>query len=161
MKALSLRQPWAHAVIHLGKRIENRDWRGCSYRGEILIHASKNVGTRAEFDGAVETIRDVTGLVPEMCLGFAEERGGRWVPSRELWLGGIVGRARIIGTIDDERGLQEASVDISNKDTCSGGWLFEQREWWMGGFALVLTDVEPLPFKPCAGSLGFFEVEYP
>lgn len=40
MKALSLTQPWAHAVVHLGKRVENRDWPGCSFRGPFLIHAS-------------------------------------------------------------------------------------------------------------------------
>ena len=27
MKALSIRQPWAWAILHAGKDIENRDWR--------------------------------------------------------------------------------------------------------------------------------------
>lgn len=58
MKALSLTQPWAHAVVHLGKRVENRDWRGCSFRGPFLIHASKSVGTIADFDETIGTILD-------------------------------------------------------------------------------------------------------
>ncbi len=30
--------------------------------------------------------------------------------------------------------------------------------WYAGGFALVLADVEPVPFIPWRGSLGFFDV---
>lgn len=39
MKALSLMQPWAWAVVKNLKPIENRKW-PTKYRGEILIHAS-------------------------------------------------------------------------------------------------------------------------
>jgi hypothetical protein len=39
LKVLSVRQPWAHAIIHLGKDVENRTWRG-NYTGPLLIHAS-------------------------------------------------------------------------------------------------------------------------
>jgi len=39
MKALSVRQPWAWAIIHGGKDIENRRSR-TNYRGSLLIHAS-------------------------------------------------------------------------------------------------------------------------
>jgi hypothetical protein len=38
-KALTIRQPWAHAVVHLGKDVENRSWRA-NYKGLVLIHAS-------------------------------------------------------------------------------------------------------------------------
>jgi hypothetical protein len=39
VKALSVRQPWAWAIIHAGKDIENRTWR-THYRGPLFIHAS-------------------------------------------------------------------------------------------------------------------------
>jgi hypothetical protein len=39
LKALSIRQPWAHAITHLGKDVENRSWRR-NYTGPLLIHAS-------------------------------------------------------------------------------------------------------------------------
>ena len=39
MKALSIRQPWVHAILHEGKNIENRSWQRV-YRGWIAIHAS-------------------------------------------------------------------------------------------------------------------------
>lgn len=38
MKCLSVRQPWADAIVHGPKRVENRSWR-TDYRGPILIHA--------------------------------------------------------------------------------------------------------------------------
>src|SRR5947208_68539 len=39
MKALTVQQPWAWALICAGKDIENRTWR-THYRGWIAIHAS-------------------------------------------------------------------------------------------------------------------------
>lgn len=42
MRALSVRQPWAYGIAHLGKPVENRTW-NTSYRGPIAIHASKTV----------------------------------------------------------------------------------------------------------------------
>ena len=38
--ALSILNPWAHAIIHLGKDIENRDWQ-TQVRGTVAIHAGK------------------------------------------------------------------------------------------------------------------------
>lgn len=38
--ALSIRQPWAHRILHEGKDIENRDW-PTRFRGPVLIHAGK------------------------------------------------------------------------------------------------------------------------
>jgi hypothetical protein len=38
MKALTIKQPWAWAIIFGGKDIENRSWR-TRYRGALLIHA--------------------------------------------------------------------------------------------------------------------------
>lgn len=40
MKALSIRAPWWWFILHAGKDIENRDW-STSYRGPVLVHASK------------------------------------------------------------------------------------------------------------------------
>ena len=42
MKALSIRQPWAHYILEEGKDIENRTW-STEERGDILIHVSKTV----------------------------------------------------------------------------------------------------------------------
>jgi hypothetical protein len=41
VKALSVQQPWAWAIVHGPKRIENRTWL-TYHRGPLLIHAGKN-----------------------------------------------------------------------------------------------------------------------
>jgi hypothetical protein len=40
MKAISIQQPWAWAILHAGKDIENRTWT-TRYRGEIAVHATR------------------------------------------------------------------------------------------------------------------------
>lgn len=40
VKALTIRQPWAWAIIYAGKNVENRRWQ-TSFRGPLLIHAAK------------------------------------------------------------------------------------------------------------------------
>lgn len=41
-KILTIRQPWAWAIIHADKNVENRTWK-TSYRGRLLIHAGRKV----------------------------------------------------------------------------------------------------------------------
>jgi len=41
MKALSLKQPWAELILQGKKTIEIRRW-NTNFRGEFLIHASRN-----------------------------------------------------------------------------------------------------------------------
>jgi hypothetical protein len=40
MKALTIKQPWVHAILCEGKDVENRSWQ-CKHRGWIAIHASQ------------------------------------------------------------------------------------------------------------------------
>ena len=46
MKVLSLKQPWAELVLQGKKKIELRKW-NTKFRGEFLIHSSKNVDNEA------------------------------------------------------------------------------------------------------------------
>ncbi len=39
MKALTIKQPWIHAILHEGKDIENRTWKR-DFRGWLALHAS-------------------------------------------------------------------------------------------------------------------------
>src|SRR5829696_3543555 len=41
MKAVSIHQPWAWAILHAGKDVENRTWR-THHRGPLLIHAARS-----------------------------------------------------------------------------------------------------------------------
>lgn len=140
------------------KRIENRvAWKGCTYRGPILLHAAKSVGTIDDFDETCETIaRNISsgafvdyGVMRLKTEVAQEDARGTWRPHPKLPRGGIVGRARIVGVVRNEESFADY-LKLGGDD--------RQRAWWFGGFALVLADVEPLPFVPWKGALGLFEV---
>lgn len=85
--ALSIRQPWAWAIVHVGKDIENRDW-PTRFRGPVCIHASKGM-TAAEYGGFIRTIHMVSLTRP-----FPN---GSMVPAPpNLPRGGIIGVAEIV-----------------------------------------------------------------
>ena len=48
MKALSIKQPWVHAILHEGKDLENRTWR-TKHRGWIALHASAKADKGVKF----------------------------------------------------------------------------------------------------------------
>jgi hypothetical protein len=48
MKALTIKQPWIHAILHEGKDIENRSWQR-SFRGWIALHASAQPSREAVY----------------------------------------------------------------------------------------------------------------
>jgi hypothetical protein len=54
MRALTVRQVWAWAIIYAGKDIENRSW-PTRLRGTIAIHAAKGL-TRAEYEEGVRCL---------------------------------------------------------------------------------------------------------
>ena len=68
MKALSIKQPWIWAILHIGKDIENRDW-PTRFRGTIALHASKEM-TRDEYQDALYFIQEATGKF--QCPDFEE-----------------------------------------------------------------------------------------
>lgn len=59
--ALSVRQPWAWAIVHAGKDIENRSAAAVRHgmsRGPIAIHAAKGM-TRDEYEDAADFMRSI------------------------------------------------------------------------------------------------------
>lgn len=73
MKVLTVQQPWAWAILNLGKDIENRKWK-TKYRGPLVIHAAKKV----QGDWAGDAIEAITGKTLR-------------IPKAELHLGCVVG----------------------------------------------------------------------
>ncbi|MCB2413671.1 hypothetical protein LGT39_12530 [Demequina sp. TTPB684] len=69
MKILTVRQPWAWAIMH-GKDVENRSQNiAGDYRGPVAIHAAKReVPNRFERGGASEQIGRITGCIPLITL---------------------------------------------------------------------------------------------
>jgi hypothetical protein len=66
MKCLSIRNPWAWAIIHgdPAKDIENRSWQ-TDYRGPLLIHAGKSsaeFATGQSYDSLMPGLPDIADL---------------------------------------------------------------------------------------------------
>jgi len=59
MNVLTVHQPWAWAIFHAGKDIENRS-RSTSLRGELAIHAGRHVNQEA-----IERLRAAGHPVPD------------------------------------------------------------------------------------------------
>lgn len=125
--AISVRQPWAFAIIHLGKDIENRSGaaiiRGgmAAHKGNrIAIHASKGMN-RDEYEDGRRYIERLGLVCP---------------PPADLLRGGIIGSVFI------ER------VVRNHRDAAS--------PWWMGPRGLKLRDPVPCEFVPTVGALGAF-----
>jgi len=87
--ALSVRQPWAWAIIHAGKDIENRSWQavnhGLRQRGRIAIHASRGLG-KEEYKDSADSVRHICGRCP---------------PAIELLRGGIIGSVEVVDVVNE------------------------------------------------------------
>lgn len=76
--ALSIRQPWAYAILHLGKDVENRS-RRTHFRGRILIQASLKVDRKEALDckldpGALDTGAIVGSVEIVDCIRNSKSR---------------------------------------------------------------------------------------
>jgi hypothetical protein len=87
--ALSIRQPWAWAILHAGKDVENRDW-PTNLRGGFSIHAAKGM-SRNEYDDFVAFYEGgIRQQHPEL---------PRCPPRAALERGGIVGQAELVACV--------------------------------------------------------------
>lgn len=87
--ALSIRQPWAYAIISGRKNIENRDW-STKFRGKICIHAAKTL-IKCDYEDDFEFIVETQDV-----LKFGSSFPGK----NELSFGAIIGMAEIVDCID-------------------------------------------------------------
>lgn len=155
IRALSLSRPWPFSILHLGKRIENRKRKDgrmpsiCRHRGPLLLHAAKS------WDKAATMWMFDRGLLPD-----------RWPPipllPKNHPAGGIFARCNAVGHIEPWEcstcGDWEPHLRVNCTD-CEGTLNADNSldlRWWMGGYALVLADVQPTPFIECRGMLGLW-----
>lgn len=144
MKALSIRQPWIDAILYGHKRIENRGrWRGCNYRGDVLLHAASTM-TRREYSYVGDYL-------------LAHSINWYRVPARsDLVFGALVAKSRIIDVIMPGGMCKQLPGERRPKPHA-----LRRDPYYMGGFALVLDEkVEifktPIPYK---GNVNLFNVD--
>ena len=157
MRAISIRQPHAASLL-LGNpvaHIERVEIDELPAVGNVLIRAGGNTDTIANFDEACRFLEQAS--VPAFCVLLPQlvtkrvKGVERYRPSPIMPLGGIIGRARIVGHIYDGAvhvpGKRPTPVDA------------ELGRWWAGSFALLLADATPTPFVPCIGARGIYRVD--
>lgn len=90
----------------------------------------------------IHACKNMTTREYDCFCDFYAEIGGNGsptIPHRDnLLCGGIVGEVDVIDC-------------VSNSDSL----------WFFGPYGFVLRNARPLPFWPCKGRLGFFELEEP
>lgn len=132
MKALSIHQPWAWAILHGGKSVENRTW-PTSYRGPLLINASKS---KASYDA-----QDADEW---------RERYGVELPAWESMVkGAIVGVAELVACVrSDGTGVSDQQREwLAGHPYTEGPWC------WILKSPRVFA--EPIPYR---GMQGLFNV---
>lgn len=125
--ALSIRQPWAYAIITGRKSIENRDW-STKFRGEICIHAAKTLIKQDYYydrDFIVETQDRKKWGNDFIDLDELKQYGG---------FGAIIGTANIVDCITES-----------------------ESPWFFGKYGFVLENIKSIEPIPCKGALGLFE----
>lgn len=135
MKVLSLTQPWATLVVLGAKEIETRSWT-TSYRGPLLIHASKSYPGWAKECAAEEPF--YSALRPGGIYSYPE-----------------LGCGHIIGQVELHKCIRTSDVtEISQNEREFG-------DYAPGRFAWLLMNPLRLPPIPAKGSLGLWEFEMP
>lgn len=160
IKVLSIQQPFADFVFHIGKWCENRSWR-TNYRGLLYIHASKLNGCevaewRAKGLNLREYVPMATGAIIGRvdlvdCVPFHELL--RFAPKavrdrQTLWFGNVSTRAKIPPHLESIAALlRQAEPDT-----------WQHVAFDPEGYAWILTDpellAEPVPAK---GRLNVWE----
>lgn len=129
MKAISIRQPWAWAVLAGGKTVENRSRNiAGAHRGPLLIHAGQHLATPDAFDRVAD-------------LGAAElPMLGAPGAVVEADLSGVIGVADLVG------------VHTATSCSCSCSPWADATGWH-----LRLANPRVLRRTvPCPGRLGLF-----
>lgn len=85
MKVITVRPPWAHAIIHGGKDVENRSW-STKYRGSLAIHAGLTVHKNVTSPAGVLLERGALGAIigTVELVDVVEDSSSKWANHPEL-----------------------------------------------------------------------------
>jgi len=180
MRALTVRQPWAWAIIHGGKDVENRSRSLGPYRGPVAIHAGLMIDDDARWSltlrqawhGAFLPERvepDAPGfMLPVLRESYEEDAS--WLPT-----GVVIGVVDLVDVHDDGDCLHRSTRALARlyrtdpdafhalPDDGAGGVIGRTRlcsPWAQGDHHhLVLANPRPLTEPiPWRGALGMWTV---
>jgi hypothetical protein len=143
MRALTIRNPWAWAIAHGHKKVENRTWvpHIRNLRTFIAISASKEREVPA-----THTLK-----VNELCPTF---------PQGGMEFGAVVAVVRLVGLLQLDEYCDVVDQMWHHKELSWPQWCEQNplwRRWAFGPRCWVFDDVFKLPKPvPCKGSLGLW-----
>lgn len=140
MKALTVQQPWAWAIVHGGKDVENRT-RAWSYRGPLAIHA-----------GGRESRRGVESPLVQRAMGDAMRADRMPI---DLVFGAIIG---VVDLVDVHLAQPSDMLDRPGTQACCGSpWGEVAYQGERNLVHLELANPRPLEVPiPCKGRLGLW-----
>ncbi|MHA7270416.1 ASCH domain-containing protein [Arthrobacter sp. HLT1-20] len=141
MKALTVRNPWAWAIIFGGKDVENRSVR-THHIGTVAIHTAKAVDTEAMYSHLIQAAIDEHNTAPVI--------PGELIPRADLEQLG-----NIIGVVDINPAHHADHCRQSDGALCS---LWAQEAMWH--WPLINPRSLPTPV-PAKGALGLWEWDNP
>lgn len=152
MRVLTVRQPWAWAIIHGGKDVENRSRSLGPYRGPVLMHAGREVDIEA-FRAAD---RDGGPLHAALRRGAGMLRSKGWeagTPPWRQWAGHLIGVVDLVDvhTSDDgghDKLLRDKDGEVASFTGCSP---WANPDAWHLVLANPRPLAEPIPYR---GALG-------
>lgn len=152
MRVLSVRQPWAWAIVHGGKDVENRSRNlAGAYRGPVAIQVAQREDVNA-FSLASETIGALDAAA-DAWLGTLTPEEATRLYTAPWWKGqgSIIGVVDLVDVHNPADRLFMPTADLDGVG-CSP-WAED------GAFHLVLANPRPLrePF-PWKGALGLREL---
>lgn len=151
MRAITVRQPWAWAIVHAGKNVENRTRNiAGAYRGPVAIHAGLALDEGAIDDFTLRRAWHLAGMptMPSTTPGIALPWLRHWnIEDDEQWLptGAVIGVAELVE-------VHRCHIGNTDAPACS--------PWATAGdYHLVLADARPLA-RPIRwrGALGLWTV---
>jgi hypothetical protein len=176
MKALTIHPIWLHMIVRPAcrtrrdpgwphrfspKRVENRTDRNgnagqpVSHRGPLILHASQRQ-SRTEYESVLRQLYDA-GLLRESHYPLNAPLAKRLPLLEKLPVGGIVAYCQAVGHLRPDGTADTVYGELSAREVAHA---YDLR-WWNGGHALLIDDVEPLPFVACKGALNTWQVPAP
>lgn len=136
MRALSVKAPWAWAICHAGKRVENRDWPGGLDNRAIPRFCALHTSRATRFDLSTDVGADACDFIARIT--------GKPVPDIDEHHPGHIVAMMMLGPI------------IHNVDEARA---IGQEAWFAGPHAFGITAVFVLPTPVIAkGALNFWRV---
>lgn len=153
--ALTLLQPWAWAVFHAGKDVENRIW-WANYRGPVWLTSSAHV-SKTYFRNACAVLRERAGIVAPAYeeLVFGHVLGLVTIVDCIL-PGGVQSAGFVKPGTARRRFLADGRLDGTPHPLQPSRWHFDDQ------YGYVLKNVTPLAKPvPCEGSRRLWRVREP